>query len=78
MRLLPFTFLFSAAALVAAGSDSDEVPTEEGTIFNSKKVPAMLELNPDNFDTEVKASKYLLLKNFRYAGIKPVQTLKLS
>lgn len=46
----------------------DEIPadfSQEMTEFDGKKVPPILELTPDNFDTEIKASKYMLVKLYR-------------
>lgn len=66
MRLLPFTLLFGAAALTAAASASaDENPDRENTYFNQKKVPPMLELTESNWDEEIKASKWLMVKHYR-------------
>ncbi|TDZ22743.1 Uncharacterized protein C8034_v005147 [Colletotrichum sidae] len=57
--------LFAASALVsgvaAAGKDQDE---RESTYFNSIKVPPLLELTPDTFDKEVKASQFMLIKHY--------------
>ncbi|KAH8911488.1 thioredoxin [Coniochaeta sp. PMI_546] len=65
MRLLPFTLLFGAAALTAAASASaDENPDRENTYFNQKKVPPMLELTESNWDEEIKASKWLMVKHY--------------
>ncbi|KAK4245226.1 thioredoxin-like protein [Corynascus novoguineensis] len=68
MRLFNLTLLFGAAALVVARSpdfddDDDEAP-REATSFNGKEVPPMLELTPDNWDSELKASKYLMVKHY--------------
>lgn len=68
MRLFDLTFLFGAAALVAAQSpsmDDDEEPVKTPTYFNGKEVPPMLELTPSNWDKELKASKYLMVKHYR-------------
>ncbi|KAL2158921.1 hypothetical protein VTH06DRAFT_2951 [Thermothelomyces fergusii] len=67
MRLFDLTFLFGAAALVAAQSpdvDDDEEPLKETTYFNGRAVPPMLELTPDNWDKELKASKFLMVKHY--------------
>jgi protein disulfide-isomerase len=66
MRLFNFSLLLGAAALVAAEVfDDDEEPVRENTYFNGKKVPPMLELTPDNWEKEYKASKYLMVKHYR-------------
>lgn len=52
----------------AAEEDDDEIPadfSQETTEFDGKKVPPILELTPDNFDTEIKASKFMLVKLYR-------------
>ncbi|KAL2168200.1 hypothetical protein VTG60DRAFT_259 [Thermothelomyces hinnuleus] len=67
MRLFDLTFLFGAAALVVAQSptvDDDEEPPKETTYFNGREVPPMLELTPSNWDKELKASKYLMVKHY--------------
>ncbi|KAH6634529.1 thioredoxin-like protein [Chaetomium sp. MPI-SDFR-AT-0129] len=69
MRLLDLTLLFSAAALVAGQAsdfdddDDDEAPREP-TVFNGKQVPPMVELTPDNWEKEHKATKYLMVKHY--------------
>lgn len=65
MRFLNLTLLFGAAALVAAESPDEDEELREATYFNGKKVPPMLELTPDNWEKEHKASKYLLVKHYR-------------
>ncbi|KAK0617812.1 thioredoxin-like protein [Bombardia bombarda] len=67
MRLLNFSLLFSAAGLAAAAAspatDSEgEAITE--TYFNQQRVPPMLELTPTNWATEVKGSKWMMVKHF--------------
>lgn len=65
MRLLPFSLLFGAAALSAAASAADdENPDRENTYFNQKKVPPMLELTESNWDQEITASKWLMVKHY--------------
>lgn len=66
MRLLSFSLLFGAAALAAAAPpEVDDDAAREATFFNGKKVPPLLELTPDNWEKEVKASKYLMVKHYR-------------
>ncbi|KAK1674779.1 thioredoxin [Colletotrichum godetiae] len=64
MRLSPL-FLFLGSTLLsgvqAAEADKDE---RENTYFNSMKVPPILELTPDTFDKEVKASQFMLIKHY--------------
>ncbi|KAI0010016.1 thioredoxin-like protein [Xylariaceae sp. FL0662B] len=65
MRLASFALFLSAAALGAAqaiGADTSDSPDRENTHFNGKSVPPLLELTSDNFDKEVKLSKYLVVK----------------
>lgn len=68
MRLWNLPLLFGAAALVVADGlddDDDDEPAREATVFDGKKVPPMLELTPDNWEKEHKASKYLFVKHYR-------------
>jgi protein disulfide-isomerase len=65
MRWLDLSLLFGAAAVVVAGVADDDDEAPEPTFFNGKKVPPMLELTPDNWEKEHKASKYLLVKHYR-------------
>ncbi|KAK3353603.1 thioredoxin-like protein [Lasiosphaeria hispida] len=66
MRLL--SLLFGAATLaVAAAStepDTDTTQTEEVTYFNAKKVPPVMELSPDNWEKEMKETKYIMVKHY--------------
>jgi len=71
----PETMRFASVALlalgavpwgVAASGDQKSDPTRENTYFDGKKVPPILELTPDNFKAESKASKWLLVKHYRY------------
>jgi protein disulfide-isomerase len=64
MRFLPLTLLFGAVTLAAAAS-TDESPEQENTYFNAKKVPPMLELTESNWEQEINASKWLLVKHYR-------------
>ena len=66
MRLLPFTLLFGAATLATAVASTLSDPEEDDyTSFNGKTVPPLQELTPDNFDEEIKASKWLFVKHYR-------------
>lgn len=44
---------------------ADDSEAREPTYFNGIKVPPMLELTPDNWEKEIKASKYIIVKHFR-------------
>lgn len=62
--------LLGAVANVAAqdAEDDDEIPadySQETTEFDGKKVPPIKELTPDTFATEIKSSKYMLVKHYR-------------
>ena len=60
------SFLFGAATMAAAVVAADDAnPDKENTYFNGKKVPPMLELTESNFDKEVNASKWLMVKYYR-------------
>lgn len=69
--------LGAVANVVAQGAveeDDDEIPadfSQETTEFDGKKVPPILELTPDTFDTEIKASKYMLVKLYRFVEACP-------
>lgn len=72
MRLssLVWGLLLGAAARVAAEDieEEEEIPADyslEYTEFDGKKVPPVLELTPDNIETEIHASKYMLVKLYR-------------
>lgn len=71
MRLLNLSFLFGAVALVAGASSEpeEEDPMRENTYFNGKKVPPMLEITPANWEKEAKASKFLVVKHYRYSQL---------
>ncbi|POS80667.1 thioredoxin [Diaporthe helianthi] len=71
MRLssLAWGLLLGAVTRVAAQDDDydDEIPEDkslETTTFDGIKVPPMLELTPDNFESEIKKSKYMLVKHY--------------
>lgn len=79
MRLssLAWGLLLGAAARVAAQDDDydDEIPEDkslETTTFDGIKVPPMLELTPDNFESEIKKSKYMLVKHYRCVSRSPI------
>ena len=66
MRLFKLSLLFGAAAwAVAESSEEPEEEVREATRFNGIVVPPMLELTPDNWEQERKASKYLMVKHYR-------------
>ncbi|KAI1775026.1 thioredoxin-like protein [Hypoxylon cercidicola] len=67
MRLASLALFLSAAVLGAAqaiGADKNDDPDRENTYFNGKRVPPLLELTTDNFDTEIKQSKFVVVKFF--------------
>ncbi|KAL2135749.1 hypothetical protein VTI74DRAFT_7119 [Chaetomium olivicolor] len=64
MRLFNLTLLFGTAALVLAEPPEADEDAPQITYFNGKTVPPMLELTPDNWDKEIKASKYLMVKHY--------------
>jgi protein disulfide-isomerase len=61
------TFLLGAAALVAAAPPQEVVQDdlEDSTYFNQQLVPPLVEIGPETWEDETKASKYLLVKHFR-------------
>ncbi|KAL1841983.1 hypothetical protein VTJ49DRAFT_6226 [Mycothermus thermophilus] len=61
MRWFSLSLLLGSAAWAVAESDDE---TREATFFNGIKVPPMLELTPDNWDKEIKASKYMIVKHY--------------
>jgi protein disulfide-isomerase len=68
MRLTWLALFFSTATLgiaQAIGADTTDDPEVENTYFNGKRVPPLLELTSDNFDKEVKASKFLVVKYYK-------------
>lgn len=73
MRLssLAWGLLLGAAARVTAQDDDfddEEIPEDkslETTIFDGKQVPPMLELTPANYNTEIKKTKYMVVKHYR-------------
>jgi len=75
MRFASITLLLGAVPWgVTAGADEKPSDvTRENTYFDGKKVPPILELTPDNFKTESKASKWLMVKHYR-CGWKPKET----
>lgn len=69
MRLTSLALFFSAVTsglAQAIGADTTDDPERENTYFNGKRVPPLLELTGDNFDKEVQASKFLVVKYFKY------------
>ncbi|KAL2263776.1 hypothetical protein VTK26DRAFT_5183 [Humicola hyalothermophila] len=68
---LDWLLLIGAAALAVASppeieeeEEEEEEAPREPTFFNGKKVPPLLELTQNNWETERKASKYLLVKHY--------------
>ncbi|OTA59235.1 thioredoxin-like protein [Hypoxylon sp. EC38] len=67
MRLASLALFLSAAVLGTAqaiGAETSDSPDQENTYFNGKRVPPLLELTADNFDKEVKLSKFLVVKYY--------------
>ncbi len=74
MRLSNLSLLLGVVSRVAATLPpviEDEDDGVEPTIFNGKSVPPVLELTPKNWEEKLKASKFLMVKHFRY-GISPL------
>lgn len=74
MRWLPL-FLGAARVAVAASTTTtteaeDDVGVTEYTKFNDVSIPPLIELTPDNWEKESKASKWLMVKHYRYLIIK--------
>lgn len=68
MRLAPLALLFGAVTsglAQAIDGDTNDDPYRENTYFNGKRVPPLLELTAENFETEVQASKFLVVKYFK-------------
>ncbi|KAI1141926.1 thioredoxin-like protein [Hypoxylon sp. FL0543] len=67
MRLASLALFLGAAArgiAQAIGAETSDSPDQENTYFNGKRVPPLLELTADNFDKEVKLSKFLVVKYY--------------
>ncbi|KAH8735916.1 putative disulfide isomerase [Ilyonectria robusta] len=65
MRLSSFAVLTGAMALAGAQLMPDEEDfKKEATYFNDKKVPALLELTPANWEAEITKTKYLFVKHY--------------
>ncbi|KAI1426490.1 thioredoxin-like protein [Xylaria sp. FL1777] len=67
MRLTSLALFFSAVTsgiAQAIGADTTNDPERENTYFNGKRVPPLLQITADNFEKEVQASKFLVLKYF--------------
>lgn len=68
---LVWGLLLGAITHVAAqDEEEEEIPadySQEYTEFDGKRVPPVLELTPNNYDKEIKASKYMLVKHYRCA-----------
>jgi protein disulfide-isomerase len=68
MRFLPLLFLLGASAVgPALAIDQDEDPSRENTYFDGVMVPPTLDLTPDTFEKEIKRSRWMVVKHFRYA-----------
>lgn len=70
MRLSPFALLAGAAALTRAQSlNKEAMNSKKATTFNGVTVPPLLEITPSNFEDELKQTKYLMVKHYRYAQL---------
>ena len=67
-------FLAVLATLGRAQSLGERDPDKEGTTFNGLSVPPLLELTPANWDKEIKQSRWMLVKHYRYTA-KPSKTV---
>jgi protein disulfide-isomerase len=67
MRLSPLAIL---AGVAARGLAEEETNPVKPSTFNGKTVPPLKELTPANWEEEIKKSKFLMVKHYRYAGIK--------
>lgn len=67
MRLSPLAIL---AGLAARGLAEEEANPVKPSTFNGKTVPPLKELTPANWEEEIKKNKFLMVKHYRYAGIK--------
>lgn len=68
MRFSPFALLAGAVALASAEtlSEKEEISKKDTTTSDGLAVPALLELTPTNWQTELKKSKFIMIKHFRY------------
>ncbi|KAL5614338.1 hypothetical protein BROUX41_004444 [Berkeleyomyces rouxiae] len=71
MRLSSLYMLLGAAAIVRAADpllteedDDEEYKKPIITVFNHQEVPAMFELTPENYDSELAAHKYMMVKHY--------------
>lgn len=64
MRLSPSVLLAGAATLLAAPALA-KPKVAKPTEFNGITVPPLLELNPTNYEEEIKKTKYILVKHYR-------------
>ncbi|GAO16588.1 hypothetical protein UVI_02019740 [Ustilaginoidea virens] len=70
MRLSAWSLLASAAALVRAKENSDaNKSVSQGTVFDLKPVPPLLELSPANWNDEVNKTTWLIVKNYRCEAV---------
>ncbi|KKA31126.1 hypothetical protein TD95_000598 [Thielaviopsis punctulata] len=69
MRLSPLYLLLGAAALVRGVEEplEEEEEVEQPphvTVFNHQEVPPLPELTPDNYEKEVEAHKFIMIKHY--------------
>lgn len=68
MRLSPLALLAGIPVLSRAQSlDPDAINSKKATTFNGVTVPPLLEITPSNFEEELKKTKLLMVKHYRYA-----------
>lgn len=65
MKFSALSLLLGATSFVIAAVDTSDSDKDERTTFNGEKVPPLFELTPDNFEKEVKASKWMFIKHYR-------------
>ncbi|KAJ4270048.1 hypothetical protein NW762_001721 [Fusarium torreyae] len=65
MRLSPLAILAGLSAFAWAEEDTN--PVTDPTTFNGKMVPPLLELTPLNWEEELKKSKFMMVKHYRFA-----------
>ena len=64
MRLSLVSIALAVTTKMLAAADGD--PGKENTYFNAKNVPTLPELTLDTFEEEVKSTKWLFIKYYRF------------
>lgn len=65
MRLTSLALWLGASALTAAQAIGADKDGADHSVFNGKNVPPVMELTADNFDDEVKKTKFMVVKYYR-------------